>query len=1669
MKVYISDIKCRFIAVLAVLSITTTAWADLCEWSLSEGQTIASGSTFDFDYISLTFGEDGASEFKAAVHDWFDDLYQNYTPGNDVNGDQKGGTFYVLKPRRDGYIQLGVRLNSGKKFYIEENGVPMSDFNGITVDQNSNQYYGIWAKSGNVYKIYAAGSKLGFYGFRFDYSVGVYDSEVGDRVYLRKDNFTYCWHENESFYRDKDDRIIYQADEWGGLVSTYNFEDWSEYEKVVFEFEGQLPVDVQIYMDFGTSGDEVTKVTSKGATTAEFSRGNLDWSHVHALVLQPSQKCTLKINSIYLVKRTMFSANLKYHEIKINPVSQVNTSLVDTSQEAWGGWWQPDESVAPLVTTADGRQVKLVEQYSEDVNRYGELMCQEINNLPNGEYEVQLYANSCFTEGRGFDSNMKDYANDVAYVFANGVKQYITCRIQEAFSSTYSYTLKVKVTMNKLRIGMGKEKPGTNWHTIQIKSLKLLSTDDTPCVELVGHTNPTGALSIPAQVNYGGKTYNVVRLAPQCLVGCGNVSSLMIPEGVEEIGWQAFIFSSFTTINIPSTVYTIGDQVFNVSENNTAINVDAGNQWFCSEDGILFSKEKSILYRYPQGKTGESYVIPNTVRLLVTSAFENNKIIRSITIPQSLTDIWWGPFQGCTNLMTVINQARTPHEFSDELFDQETYSKGTLYVPSGCISTYKSTNPWSKFKTIKDMPTQVTVTAKSYEITYGDALPNFDYDVSDYIVTGTPKITCSATKGSPVGTYDILIEQGSMNSSATLTFVKGKLTIKKATLTISAGNYTKKEGDPMPTFKVVYSGFKNNETESVLTKKPTITCSATATSAPGQYPITLSGASATNYNITYKNGTLTVTKADDIVVTAKSYTISYGDAIPTLEFTSSGGTLSGSPKISCSAGNVGSRPNAGVYDIIVEKGTISNYKVTYVKGTLTVKQAPLTVSVGNYTKKQGDPMPTFKLTYSGFKMNETESVLTKKPTISCSATATSAPGDYPITLSGATATNYSFTYKNGTLTVTKADAIVVTAKNYTINYGDAIPTLGYTTSGGTLSGTPTISCSAGAVGSRPDAGVYDIVVEKGSVSNFNVSYVKGTLTVKKVPLTVSVGDYSKYEGEDMPKFTINYSGFKKGDTKNSLTRQPVASCEANKWSPAGSYSITLSGGESPNYDFSYKNGTLTVKHVYSLTIMSQGNGSVKYGSSSVTNYQIFDVKEGTSVKLTFVPNDGYKLSLFTVNGEDVTSKVTDNTYSLGLLTKDVIVVAGFTESTGNFRIDGITYSILSAPEKKVVVGKSASYHGHVNIPETITYSGEKWKVVGVANNAFNNCSSLVTVTLPQSMKSENMGLSLFTGCTKLAAIVWNADFMLTTSVMGTVNNPNLLFYTKNISYSPKGVENVIGNGKADKITLYDATAEGDNFYCPIAFKARKISYSHSYTMESAYGGVGGWETLALPFTVQKITHERVGDIVPFAVYDGSRAPFWLYTYSSSGFIRAKAIEANVPYIICMPNNNEYDAEYRLSGRVTFSAQNAVVEASDGTSRKEQPSRGNKTFVAAYKAKTRALSTDVYAMNVVNERYSETGSYTAGSIFINNLRTVAPFEAVMTTSSGSAASRVIDIDFNETTGIESLPTVNSNIYNVYNLNGQLLIQTDNVEEQNRLMNQLPAGVYIVNGKKMIINK
>ena len=488
----------------------------------------------------------------------------------------------------------------------------------------------------------------------------------------------------------------------------------------------------------------------------------------------------------------------------------------------------------------------------------------------------------------------------------------------------------------------------------------------------------------------------------------------------------------------------------------------------------------------------------------------------------------------------------------------------------------------------------ITVTAKSYEITYGDDLPtSYGYTITEgATLNSEPTITCDATADSGAGEYDINISEGSVSTFGA-TFVKGKLTIKKAPLTAKAKSTTRKEGQPNPTFEIEYSGFVKGETEANLDTKPTATTTAVETSEPGEYPITITAGVDKNYEITCEDGTLTVTDADAFTVTAKSYEITYGDDLPTqFEYVADDG-VEGTPVITCEAT---ATSGAGEYEIKLEKGTISNYKVTLVPGKLTIKKATLTATADNCSKQQGEANPDFTITYSGWKFSDDESVLTVAPTATAATDATTAPGTYDITVSGGEAANYEFSYVKGTLTISEADPLTVTAKSYEIFYGDDIPAFEFTSEGATVNGTPEITCEAT---SKSPVGEYPIVIKKGTVTNYNDTYVNGKLTIKKATLTAKVKDTSVEQGKATPTFEITYEGFKNGEDKSVLTKEPVATTTREPMSDIGFYDITLSGGEAQNYDFSYVNGKLEVTPPGLVTI-TVTNCDRYYGAANPT-------------------------------------------------------------------------------------------------------------------------------------------------------------------------------------------------------------------------------------------------------------------------------------------------------------------------------------------------------------------------------------------------------------------------------------------------------------------------------------
>jgi hypothetical protein len=100
----------------------------------------------------------------------------------------------------------------------------------------------------------------------------------------------------------------------------------------------------------------------------------------------------------------------------------------------------------------------------------------------------------------------------------------------------------------------------------------------------------------------------------------------------------AFICGAMNALIIPDTVTNIEPMALYDCNAITNISIDAKNPAYCSVEGIVFSKDQTVLVRYPGGLAG-GYTIPDCVTTIGNSAFATDRMLSSITIPNSVTNI----------------------------------------------------------------------------------------------------------------------------------------------------------------------------------------------------------------------------------------------------------------------------------------------------------------------------------------------------------------------------------------------------------------------------------------------------------------------------------------------------------------------------------------------------------------------------------------------------------------------------------------------------------------------------------------------------------------------------------------------------------------------------------------------------------------------------------------------------------------------------------------------------------------------------------------------------------------------------------------------------------------------------------------------------------------------
>lgn len=494
-------------------------------------------------------------------------------------------------------------------------------------------------------------------------------------------------------------------------------------------------------------------------------------------------------------------------------------------------------------------------------------------------------------------------------------------------------------------------------------------------------------------------------------------------------------------------------------------------------------------------------------------------------------------------------------------------------------------------------------------------------------------------------------------------------------------------------------------------------------------------------------------------------------------------------------------------------------------------------------------------------------------------------------------------------------------------------------------------------------------------------------------IVITANSYSREYGDANPSFEYTVSG-------GSISGTPKITCSATKTSPVGTYDIKIEKGSVTTGNVTYANGTLTItKAPLTITAKSytrqQGetNPTFEVTYNGFKNYETESVlTRKPTVTTTATTNSSPGTYVISVSGAEAQN------YSIYYVNGTLTVTE---KSQATFTKDGITY-MTTNNMKYVEVISVEDGKMNVDIPSSVTNNGKTYQVTSISNSALSY-RTFNYVSFPSTITS--LGSSVLYGST-LGALIWNSNTYLSYNLFSYCamkTQANFLLYVNSKSYAPSNVRNVIVGSSASEIVLADATNTW--FYCPKEFTAQTISYTHHYGMTTGGNGMG-WESISLPFNVQKIEHQTKGTLTPFASYDPSnnyQRPFWLYEMGSSGFRRTSTINANTPYIISMPNNSSYDDYYILAGDVTFSATNAKVKATNSL---VTVSSGNKQFTPAFSLVNRAST--IYALNVTNSLVSNSSSYDAGSRFISNLRKVYPFEAYMTTSSTS--SPVLQIEF-----------------------------------------------------------
>ena len=206
----------------------------------------------------------------------------------------------------------------------------------------------------------------------------------------------------------------------------------------------------------------------------------------------------------------------------------------------------------------------------------------------------------------------------------------------------------------------------------RVKLIAPIPSDPNYNYEIIGnkaviikYNGSAESFTIPATI----EGIPVTEIRAKAFANSTTLQSIIIGENVNIIGRWAFSgCTGLSSIEIPDGVTAIGELAFDNCSNLESINVDENNQYYSSEDGVLYDNGKTKMIQCPLGKTG-SLAVARGVSSIDNYAFRSCGKITSIAFGNEVTSIGVGAFYNCVEL-TAITLPEAVSSIGDMAFYQ---------------------------------------------------------------------------------------------------------------------------------------------------------------------------------------------------------------------------------------------------------------------------------------------------------------------------------------------------------------------------------------------------------------------------------------------------------------------------------------------------------------------------------------------------------------------------------------------------------------------------------------------------------------------------------------------------------------------------------------------------------------------------------------------------------------------------------------------------------------------------------------------------------------------------------------------------------------------------------------------------------------------------------------